>query len=164
LGDEAKAMPTFNTRRRVPFTPQQMFALVADIEKYPQFLPLCERLTIKSRTTDGTYPVLIADMTVGYKAICETFTSRVTLAPAKPAVLVEYIDGPFRHLENRWHFLPAPGGADVDFFISYEFKSMLLQMLVGGVFDRAFHRFTQAFEARARAVYAPTREADASQA
>jgi coenzyme Q-binding protein COQ10 len=150
-------MPVFSTTRRVAFTPRQMFDLVADVERYPQFLPLCEGLTVKKREGGAEKPVLICEMTVGYIAIRETFTSRVTLDPA--ALLVhagstpEYPSGPFRFVENRWTFAAAPGGCDVGFFISYEFKSPMLQALVGGLFDRVFRRYTLAFEERARAVY-----------
>jgi coenzyme Q-binding protein COQ10 len=150
-------MPVFSTTRRVAFTPRQMFDLVADVEKYPLFLPLCEALEVRERGREGDKCVLIADMTVGYKAIRETFTSRVVLDPA--ALLVhagsvpEYPSGPFRRVENRWSFAPAAGGCDVGFYISYEFKSLMLQALVGGLFERVFRRYTLAFEERARAVY-----------
>jgi len=149
-------MPSFRTTRRVPFTPHQMFDLVADVERYPEFLPLCEALVVRSRERLGEAQVLVADMTVGYKAIRETFTSRVTLGPAQTAVLAQATPdsrGPFRKLENRWEFRAAPGGCDVDFSIAYEFKSMALQVLVGALFDRAFRRYTRAFEERAQAVY-----------
>lgn len=149
-------MRQFTTRRRVPHTPHEMLDLVARVEDYPRFLPLCEALCVRSRRHENGKEVLVADMTAGYGSVRETFTSRVTIdrAASPPQVLVEYLDGPFRHLENRWRFLAAPdGGCDVDFFIRYEFKSMLLQMLVGAVFDKAFHRFTDAFERRARQVY-----------
>jgi coenzyme Q-binding protein COQ10 len=146
-------MPQFQTRRRVAFTPEQMYALVADVERYPEFLPLCEGLRIHSRTPEGTGEVLVTEMEVGYLAIRERFTSRVTLDPDTPFVLATYVDGPFRHMENRWNFLPVAGGCDVDFFISYEFKNMMLQMLVGSMFDHAFRRFTEAFESRAREIY-----------
>lgn len=146
-------MPTFSTRRRVPFSPRQMFDLVADVEAYPQFLPLTESLRVRKREMVGGHEVLTADMTAGYKAIRETFVTRVTLCPEIPQVDVRYIDGPFRHLENRWQFLAAPGGCDVDFFIDYEFKSRMLGLLVGAVFDQAFRKFAEAFEARARVVY-----------
>ena len=154
-------MPSFSTTRRVPFTPQQMFDLVADVEKYPLFLPLCEKLVVRKREQAGDKQVLIADMTVGYHAIRETFTSRVTLDPAALAVhagsVPEHPSGPFKRVENRWSFVAAPGGCDVGFHISYDFKSLMLQALVGGLFDRVFRRYTQAFEERARAVYgAPT--------
>ena len=149
-------MPSFRTTRRVPFTPQQMFDLVADVERYPEFLPLCEALVVKRRAHDGGAEVVIADMTVGYKAIRETFSSRVTLRADVPEVLVEGITnslGPFQKLQNRWQFHPATGGCDIDFFIAYEFKSTMLQMLVGALFDRAFRRYTQAFEERAGVIY-----------
>lgn len=146
-------MPCFSTRRRVPFTPAQMFDLVADVESYPQFLPLCEALTVRERITSGGKPVLVADMTAGYNAIRETFTSRVTLDAPAQRILVEYIDGPFRRLENTWTFRAVPGGAEIGFHIDYEFKSVMLGVLVGALFDRAFRKFAEAFEARARVVY-----------
>jgi coenzyme Q-binding protein COQ10 len=146
-------MPTFTTRRRVAYTPQQMYDLVADVEKYPQFLPLTEALRIRTREQQDGRDVFTADMTVGYKAIRETFLTKVTLSPDVPMVEARYIDGPFRHLENRWRFHPVPGGCEIDFYIAYEFKSPLLAVLVGAMFDQAFRKFSQAFEARARAVY-----------
>ena len=146
-------MPAFRTNRRVAYTPTQMFDLVADIEQYPRFLPLCEALTLKSREMKGAQTVLIASMVAGYGAIHETFTTRVTLLPAEHKVLVEYLDGPFRRLENRWLFKPVAGGCDVDFFIDYEFRSAMLGILVGSLFDKAFRRFAEAFETRARSVY-----------
>jgi coenzyme Q-binding protein COQ10 len=155
-------MPTFQTRRRVPFTPRQMFDLVADVEKYPQFLPLCDSLVVRSREDKGEAIVLVASMGVGYMAIRESFTSRVTLYPQAPEVLVEYLDGPFRRLENRWGFAAVPGGCDVEFFIDYEFRSVMLGMLMGAMFDRAFRRFAEAFEQRAGAVYGRPERAPAS--
>lgn len=136
-----------------------MFDLVADVEKYPEFLPLCESLSIITRLDSEPQTVLDARMGVGYKAIHETFTSRVTLNPAGPAILVEYLDGPFKRLENRWRFVDVPsasggrGASDTDFYISYEFKSPILGLLVGGAFDQAFRKFAEAFEMRARKVY-----------
>jgi coenzyme Q-binding protein COQ10 len=130
-----------------------MYALVADIQHYPEFLPLCEGLQIRSRASQGDGEVLTADMQVGYMAIRESFTTRVTLDPETPSVVAEHIRGPFRHLINRWHFYPQAGGCDVDFFISYEFQSPMLQMMVGAMFDTAFRRFTEAFEDRAREIY-----------
>jgi coenzyme Q-binding protein COQ10 len=133
-----------------------MFDLVADVERYPEFLPLCEGLTVRRREREGDMDVLIADMTVGYKAIRETFTSRVKLDAARLEVAAAGVPGamgPFSRLENRWQLSAAPGGCDVDFHIAYELRSAMLQMLVGALFDRAFARYTEAFEARARAVY-----------
>lgn len=146
-------MPSFSTRRRVPFTPRQMFDLVADVENYPRFLPLCEGLVVRSREQKDGHELLVADMTVGYKAIRETFTSRVALDRSAEKVLVTYVDGPFKYLENRWQFVPTLGGTDVVFDLSYEMKSRMFAMLVGAVFDRAFRKFAEAFEARAREVY-----------
>jgi coenzyme Q-binding protein COQ10 len=148
-------MPTFSSKRRVRHSPRDMFELVADVEKYPLFLPLCEELRVRRRTPAGEDGVeaLVADMTVGYKAIRETFTSRVTLDRPRQRILVEYVDGPFRYLENRWTFRPAEDGCEVEFFITYEFRSFALGMLMGTMFDRAFRKFSEAFERRADAIY-----------
>ena len=146
-------MPAFETTRRVAFTPLQMMELVADVERYPEFVPLCEGLRVLSREAAGNPETVVAAMDVGYKGIRETFTSRVTVDRAGLKVAADLIEGPFHHLTNRWTFTAAPGGSDVRFAISYEFKSFMLQMLVGALFDQAFRRFTEAFEARARVVY-----------
>lgn len=130
-----------------------MFDLVADVARYPEFLPLCEDLVVRRRDAVADGQVLTADMTVGYKHIRETFATRVTLTPQTPRILVEYLDGPFKRLENRWSFLPSDRGCEVDFFIDYEFKSAMLGLLVGAVFDQAFRRFSEAFETRARQIY-----------
>ena len=132
-----------------------MFDLVADIKKYPEFVPLCSAMTVKSRNEkdDGTI-VLVADMTVAYKIIHETFTSRVTLDRPNLRIFVEYLSGPFKRMHNRWTFHSAGDGAcDVEFFITYELKSRALAMLMGAMFDTAFRRFAVAFEQRADAVY-----------
>ena len=131
-----------------------MYDLVADVERYPEFLPLCEGLAVRSRKERDGKELLIADMTVGYKAIRETFTTQVLLNRAERAIDVKYIDGPFRYLDNRWRFEPTPdGGCSVHFFIDYEFKSRILGALMGSMFDRAFRMFTDAFEKRAAAIY-----------
>lgn len=131
-----------------------MFDLVADVESYPQFLPLCEALRIRRRNrSDEGVEVLVADMTVGYRAIRETFTSRVTLDRPRLKILVEYVDGPFSHLENRWTFRSDEPGSHVDFFIDYEFRSRTLGLLMGAMFDHAFRRFADAFEQRANQIY-----------
>jgi coenzyme Q-binding protein COQ10 len=147
-------MPKFQTTRRVKHSAEQMFALVADIKKYPEFVPMCEALTIReSRTRDGQ-TLLTADMSVGYKAIRETFTSQVHLKPAAKEIRARYLDGPFRSLDNLWTFIPAGDHAcDVKFYIDYEFKSAMLGMVMGAVFDRAFRHFAQAFEERADKIY-----------
>jgi coenzyme Q-binding protein COQ10 len=147
-------MPRIETTRRMPYTPTEMFDLVADVEQYPRFFPLCEGLRVRTRERVDDREILVAAMDIGYKAIRETITSRVTLDRPKLAVLVELVDGPFRQLENRWQFTEAPaGGTSVKFFMAYELKSLMLQMLVGGLFDQAFRRCVSAFEARARDVY-----------
>ena len=149
-------MPKFETRRRVPHSARQMYDLVADVERYPQFLPLCEALRVRSRMPQAAGEVLVADMEVGYRAIRERFTSRVTLDPAALQIKSAYVDGPFQHMDNRWTFVDVagqPGHSDVVFFIDYEFKSMILQMLMGSMFDAAFRKFTGAFETRAQQVY-----------
>jgi len=131
-----------------------MFDLVADIESYPQFVPLCVALVVRQRTESQGVVTKVADMSVGYRAIRETFTSRVTCDPARRRILVEYIDGPFRHLENRWNFRDeGPGVSVIEFQISYEFKSRALSLLMGKMFDKAFRKFSEAFERRADIVY-----------
>ena len=146
-------MPKFEATRRVTHTPQQMFALVADVEAYPQFLPLCEALTVRSRKERDGRTVLVADMSIGYKAIRETFTTQVLLKPEERTIDVKYIDGPFKYLSNIWSFEPASDGCFVRFFIDYEFKSRILAALMGTMFDRAFRMFAEAFEKRADMVY-----------
>jgi coenzyme Q-binding protein COQ10 len=152
-------MPTFRTSRPVKHTPVQMFDLVADVESYPEFLPLCEDLRIVRRVQSGEgIESLVATMAVGYKAIQESFTTRVTLDRPRLKIQVEYVDGPFKYLENRWTFSETPTGCDVDFYINYEFKSFALGLLMGSVFDKAFRKFTEAFEERADEIYGtPTR-------
>jgi coenzyme Q-binding protein COQ10 len=149
-------MPQFSNKRRVRHAAAEMFDLVADVERYPEFVPLCRALEVRQRTAgpNGT-EVLVAQMTAAYKLISETFTSRVTLDRANLQILVEYLDGPFSRLENRWSFRPAgEGSCDVEFFITYEFRSRMLAMLMGSMFDLAFRRFATAFEERADLVYA----------
>jgi coenzyme Q-binding protein COQ10 len=136
-----------------------MFDLVADVEQYPRFFPLCESLRVRSRERKGEVEVLVASMDIGYRAIRETITSRVNLERRALSVRVDLVDGPFRHLENHWRFLSAPnGGTDVKFFMAYELRSVVLQLLVGGLFDQAFRRCVTAFEARAREVYGNGRQ------
>ena len=146
-------MPKFESTRRVVHTPQQMFDLVADVERYPEFLPLCRSLDIRSRRERDGKILLVADMTVAYKLIRETFTSQVLLKPVDLEIEVKYLDGPFRYLENRWTFRAAEEGCDVSFFIDYEFRSRTLGLLMGAMFDHAFRRFAAAFEERANLIY-----------
>jgi coenzyme Q-binding protein COQ10 len=148
-------MPRFSSKRRVAHRADQMFDLVADVERYPEFVPLCQALKIRQRTpqADGT-EIVIADMTVSFKLVKETFTSEVRLDRPNLGVSVRYLRGPFSNLENRWTFEPKGGEAcDVGFFIAYEFRSRMLAMLMGAMFDAAFSRFSAAFEKRADAIY-----------
>ena|ERR1700726_2080858 len=148
-------MPQFTTTRRVRHSATEMFDLVADVEHYPQFVPLCQSLTVRRRSKDGEgRDVVVVDMTVAYKFIHETFTSRVTLDRPKLEILVEYLEGPFRTMNNRWSFRPAgEQSCEVEFFITYEFRSRTLGLLMGSIFDAAFRRFSAAFERRADQVY-----------
>src|SRR5882757_8198985 len=148
-------MPKFASKRRVHHSAEKMFDLVADVERYPEFVPLCRSLKIRQRTAkaDGT-EIVIADMTVSFKLVREAFTSRVTLDRPNRKITVEYLKGPFSNLENRWSFEPkSDTDCDVGFFLSYEFKSRMLAMLMGTMFDTAFQRFAAAFEKRADVVY-----------
>jgi coenzyme Q-binding protein COQ10 len=148
-------MPQFSTKRRVRHSAADMFDLVADVEHYPEFVPLCRSLHVRERTRDGEgREVVTAEMTVAYKFVSETFISRVTLDRKNLEILVEYLQGPFRKMNNRWSFSPADEAAcEVEFFIAYEFRSRTLGLLMGSVFDAAFRRFSAAFERRADQVY-----------
>ncbi len=148
-------MPQFSTTRRVQHSASDMFDLVADVERYPQFVPLCQSLAVRRRTKDGEgREVVVADMTVAYKFIRETFTSRVTLDRTNLSILVEYLEGPFRRMNNRWSFRPvSENSCEVEFFLAYELRSRALAVLMGSVFDAAFRRFAAAFERRADQVY-----------
>jgi coenzyme Q-binding protein COQ10 len=161
-------MPQFSTRRRVRHSAADMFDLVADIERYPEFVPLCRSLRVLRRTTEDGRDIVVAEMTIAYKLIRETFTSRVTIERDRLQILVEYLDGPFSRMENRWQFHPVEGkgegeacegeaceieACEVEFFIAYEFRSRAFGLLMGAMFDAAFRRFAAAFERRADDVF-----------
>jgi len=150
-------MPSFRTIRRVRHSAQNMFDLVTDVEAYPEFVPLCTSMRLRQRTRNAEgVETLLADMEVGYKAIRERFTSRVICDRAKLTILVDYVDGPFSRMKNRWIFVDESGGqgvSTVEFFIDYEFRSRVLGLLMGSMFDTAFRRFSAAFERRADKVY-----------
>jgi coenzyme Q-binding protein COQ10 len=143
-------VPTHAERRFLPYPPEALYELVADVQRYPEFLPWCTACRVKSR--DGN--VITADLVIGFKMIRERFTSRVTLSPME-RIDVEYTSGPLRYLNNHWVFEPAEGGCVLDFYIDFEFKSRLFQRLAGVVFNEAVRRMVGAFEARARAVCEP---------
>lgn len=147
-------MPQFDARKRVPHSADAMFDLVADVERYPEFLPFCESLIVRARDNDGDRQVLVADMTIGYKLVRETITSRVTFDRDALEIRADNITGPFRKMQNKWTFHPlAEGGCEIRFAIAYEFKSRTLSLLVGGLFDKVFRRFTDAFETRADLIF-----------
>jgi coenzyme Q-binding protein COQ10 len=136
-----------------------MFALVADVEQYPKFVPLCEGLRVLKREAQADSEVIIAYMTVAYKLFSDSFTSRVRLKPAEGLIMVDYLDGPFRRLDNRWTFTPVnETESKVKFYLEYEFRAKPLQVLMGSVFDRAFRKFADAFEERADEVYGKRRD------
>jgi coenzyme Q-binding protein COQ10 len=154
-------MPHFTTTRQVHHSATDMFALVADIESYPRFLPLCESLVVHSRKTVGDKEILIATMTVAYKIIRESFSTRVTLDQKAFHIHAEYIEGPFRYLENVWRFEPrGRGDSVIRFSIDYELRSRALSLLMGTMFQRAFEKFSEAFEERANKVYGVPDHAD----
>ena len=148
-------MPTFSNKRRVGHSAADMFDLVADVEHYPEFVPMCKAMKVRQRTAAGEgVEIVVADMTVSFKLVREAFRSRVTLDRPKLKILVEYLQGPFSRMQNRWSFVPAgETSSDIEFFIDYEFKSRTLGMLMGAMFDTAFRRFATAFEQRADQVY-----------
>jgi coenzyme Q-binding protein COQ10 len=158
-------MHVYETTHFVAHSAEEMFALVARVEDYPKFLPLCEALEVKHREAqrDGK-EMLVATMTVGYSMIQESFTTKVHLDKTARTILVEYLDGPFTFLENRWRFRPkGEGASEVEFYIAYAFRSRLFERLVGRLFAKAIERYTGAFEARADKVYGREKAAFASQ-
>ena len=140
-------------QRRLPYAPDLIFDLVADVERYSEFLPWCEKLTVLSRERRGDEELLVAEMTVAFKVYRERFKTEVTLNRHARTISVAYLKGPFKRLANEWRFTPDGDGTMVDFFIAFEFKSRALQMLVGLLFEEAFRRLVAAFDARARALY-----------
>jgi len=137
----------------MPYTPQQMFDLVADIGKYPEFLPWCTGARIRSTRETSGGKVVEADLIISFKLFRERFTSRVTMHPESHKIEVEYLDGPFKYLINYWHFLPDEKGCIADFHVDFEFKSKVLQGIIGVVFGEAMRRIVKAFENRALALY-----------
>lgn len=145
-------MPTHSEHRTVPYTPEQLFDLVADVGRYPEFLPWCVGARIRSRTEDE----LVADLTIGFGPFRESFTSRVAL-DRPHEIRVAYENGPFRYLRNNWKFTPEPNGCRVDFFVDFEFRNRILQAAIGAVFGEAVRRMVNAFLKRAREKYGPPR-------
>ena len=142
-------MPRHTEKRVLPYSPEQLFDLVADVGRYPEFLPWVSATRVRSDTGND----MVADLVVGFKAIKETFTSRVHKTP--PArIEIDYIEGPLKYLHNSWRFEPdGKGGTDVHFCVDFAFKSRIFETLAGQMFDRALRRMIGAFEARAHALY-----------
>ena len=147
-------MPQYHTSRHVKHSAANMFELVADVERYPEFVPLCQALRVRSRSVEDGHDVIAATMTVAYKLLSESFTSRIVLDRQANEIRVSYINGPFKYLQNVWTFKPT-GDASciIGFKIAYEFRSRVLQAVMGAAFDTAFRKFANAFEARADRIY-----------
>ena len=141
-------MPKHSETRHLPYTPEQMFDLVADVARYPEFLPWVSAMRVRSDTPTET----VADMIVGFKGLRETFTSRVT-KDRPGAIDVEYLDGPLKYLRNNWRFRPEEQGCAVDFTVDFAFKNRVFEMLAGQVFGTALRRMIGAFEDRAARLY-----------
>ena len=146
-------MPTHSETRFLPYTPDQMYALVADVPAYPRFLPWCAAARVRSREDRGDHEVMTADLVISFKVFRERFGSRVVLWPEKREIDTEYIDGPFRYMRSTWAFSEAEGGCEVSFFVDFEFKNAILQGIIGVVFNEAMQRIVRAFERRAAALY-----------
>jgi coenzyme Q-binding protein COQ10 len=142
-------MTTHAEKRVVPHTPQQLYALVLDVQKYPQFLPWCLAARVKSQSERE----LAADLIIGFNMFRETFTSYVEFDPDKLEIDVRYAEGPFKHLTNNWRFLPHEDGCEIDFYVDFEFNSRLLQSVIETLFTEAVRRMVRAFEARADDLY-----------
>ncbi len=151
-------MPTHSENRPMPYSAAQMFDLVGDIAKYPEFLPWCTGARIRSSRETETGRVVEADLIISFKLFRERFTSRVTMQPDAHKIEVEYLDGPFKYLINYWHFIPTETGCTVRFHVDFEFKSKVLQALIGVVFGEAMRRIVRAFEDRASALYGPDQQ------
>ena len=147
-------MPTHSEKRALPWSAEQMYALVADVARYPEFLPWTSAARIRSRSpgAEGS-EVLEADLVISFKVFRERFGSRVVLWPEGLRIDTEYLDGPFRHMRSHWQFTPSDTGSEVEFFVDFEFRNVILQKLIGVVFDEAMRRVVRAFEARAAALY-----------
>lgn len=147
-------MPKFKTERRVAHAAGAMFDLVADVDAYPAFVPLCESVLVRGRGKEDGKEIIVVDMTVAYKALRQTFTTRDVLDRDAMVIDVRNVDGPFNRLDSRWSFDPIGENTSlVRFSVDYEFKSRILAAVMGAVFERVFAKFIEAFEQRADVVY-----------
>jgi coenzyme Q-binding protein COQ10 len=155
-------MPAHHEKRVLPHSPDQLFALVADIERYPEFLPWCIAARNNRREATAGGETVWSDLVIGFKLVRERFTSKVTLLPGAdgepPRIDVEYVDGPMKYLRNHWVFRPTGNGhCEIDFYVDFEFRSRMLQRLIGVLFHEAVSRMVAAFERRAAALYGTER-------
>ena len=146
-------MPTHSETRQLPYSAQQMYNLVADVAKYPEFLPWTAAARIRSNEDRGDHWMMDADLVISFKVFRERFTSRVVLWPEQHKIDTEYLDGPFKHMHSNWKFDDIEGGCTVQFHVDFEFRNAILQKIIGVVFNEAMHRVVRAFEQRAEALY-----------
>ncbi len=146
-------MPTHSETRPLPYTAQQMYDLVADVAKYPEFLPWCAAARIRRTYQAGDGKVMEADLVISFKVFRERFGSRVTLFDELKRIDTEYLDGPFKYMRSDWEFEDTDDGCNVSFHVDFEFKNAVLQGIIGVVFNEAMHRIVRAFEQRAAVLY-----------
>ncbi|MEM0947663.1 MAG: type II toxin-antitoxin system RatA family toxin [Pseudomonadota bacterium] len=146
-------MPTHSETRALPYRAEQMYDLVADVARYPEFLPWCAAARVRSKVTEGESVVMLADLVISFKVFRERFGSRVVLRPATYQIDTEYLDGPFSHMKSTWAFRETADGCEVDFFVDFEFRNAILQTMIGVVFNDAMQRVVRAFERRAASLY-----------
>ncbi|WP_171207602.1 MULTISPECIES: type II toxin-antitoxin system RatA family toxin [unclassified Ruegeria] len=146
-------MPTHSETRPLPYTAQQMYDLVADVAKYPEFLPWCAAARIRRTYAEGEGQVMEADLVISFKVFRERFGSRVTLFDAAKRIDTEYLDGPFKYMKSDWQFEDTEQGCNISFHVDFEFKNAILQGIIGVVFNEAMHRIVRAFEQRAADLY-----------
>ena len=146
-------MPVHSETRKLPYSADQMYDLVADISAYPQFLPWCSAARIRSRSIQGECETVEADLVISFKVFRESFTSRVELWNMAKKIDTQYLEGPFKHMKSNWEFVDTPSGCDVRFFVDFEFKNAILRSIIGVVFNEAMQRIVRAFESRAETLY-----------
>jgi coenzyme Q-binding protein COQ10 len=137
----------------MPYSAEQMYELVADVARYPEFLPWCAAARVRSSMDQGDTTVVEADLVIAFKVFRERFGSRVVLSPGEKKIETRYLDGPFKFLVSDWAFQDTDQGCEVTFFVDFEFKNAILQSVIGFVFNEAMHRIVRAFEDRAHALY-----------
>ena len=142
-------MTVHSERRVIPHRPEDLYVLVADVRRYPEFLPWCLASRIRQESSDS----LTADLIIGFNMFRERFTSYVELDPATLEITVKYAEGPFKYLTNHWRFLDHPDGCEIDFYVDFEFNSRLLQSVIEALFTEAIKRMVRAFETRADSLY-----------